>query len=330
MPVRDIAFKPRELTVPRRIGFLLIDGFALMSYSSAIEPFRAANVLADRPLYTWRHISTERPEVVASNGVRFLADHVVGENLALDTLFVCAGGNPALFNDAATFRWLRWIARRGVRIGGVSGGPFILARAQLLRGYRCTIHWEHMEAFIEAFPDVPVRPSLFEIDRDRLTCAGGIAALDMVHAILAEDHGSGLAVAVSEWFLQTHVRLGSGGQRMTLRERFGISNHRLIRVLEHMEMRVEEPTSRDALAALAGVSTRQLDRLFSKHLGTSLEAHYLAIRLDRARALLRQTMLPIVEVAMACGFASPSHFSRRYRARFGKPPIAERASTHQH
>ena len=131
------------------------------------------------------------------------AHHLVGADLDLDTLFVCAGGNPAAFADEATLQWLRRLARRGVRIGGVSGGPFILARAGLLDGYRCTIHWEHIPAFTEFFPGLNTKRSLYEIDRDRLTCAGGVAALDMMHALISAQHGRGLADEVGDWFLQT-------------------------------------------------------------------------------------------------------------------------------
>ena len=317
--------RPAE-SAPERVGFLLIPGFALMSYASAIEPLRAANQLAGRELYDWRHVSTGEAEIAASNGVAIAADHRVGDGAAFDTVFVCAGGNPAEFAHRPTLKWLRGQARRGVRLGGVSGGPFILARAGLLAGHRCTIHWEHIPAFVEQFPELEVERSLYVIDRDRLTSAGGIAALDLMHALIEHDHGPALAAAVSEWFLHTEVRSGSGPQRMTLRERFGTGNARLLKALERMEARLEEPASRAELAAAAGVSVRQLERLFAAHLRSSVGQHYRRIRLDRARLLLRQTAMPILEVAVACGFASPSHFSRAYRRRFGQAPRTARGS----
>src|SRR5215218_642546 len=173
-------------------------------------------------------------------------------------------------------------------------------------------------------PGPSVSNTLYEIDRERLTCAGGIAALDMMHALIEADHGHRLASAVSDWFLHSQVRLGSGPQRMTLRERFGVTHPRLLRVLERMEGAIEEPASRTALADLAGISPRQLERLFQAHLGLTIGEHYLRVRLDRAQALLRQTTMPVIDVAVACGFVSASHFSRSYRARFGFSPRAER------
>ncbi|MGY8667853.1 GlxA family transcriptional regulator [Bradyrhizobium sp. UFLA05-109] len=306
------------------VGFLLIPEFAMLPYVSVIEPLRAANRLSGRPLYRWSHISIDGEPAAASNGVRIHTEYRVGTNEHFDHVFVCAGGNPALFRHAPTFAWLRQLARRGVTIGGVSGGPYILARAKVLTGYRFTIHWEHAPAFVEDYPELDLRRSLYEIDRDRLTSSGGTAPLDMMHAVIAREHGSELAVAVSEWFLQTHVREGTGPQRMPLRERLGIAHAPLLRVIGRMEQTIENPVQRQELARLADVSLRHLERLFRQHLGCSLGEHYLALRLDRARDLVRQTSLSVLEIAMACGFTSASHFSRTYRARFGQAPRTER------
>ncbi len=156
-------------------------------------------------------------------------------------LFVCAGGNPAKFRHRQTLQWLRSLARSGTSMAGMSGGPFVLARAGLLDGHRCTLHWEHIPAFIEDFPDLDVRRTLYEIDRSRITCAGGISSLDMMIELIERDQGIELSGAVSEWYLRTQPRTGSGPQRMLLRERHGVSNERLIRVLTLMEARIEDP-----------------------------------------------------------------------------------------
>jgi transcriptional regulator GlxA family with amidase domain len=309
---------------PQVVGVLLLPDFSLLSYACAIEPLRAANRLSGRTLYAWRHISVDGAPVAASNGVEIRPDHGLDDAPPLHLLLVCAGGNPALFRDKRVLSRLRGLARRGVRLGGVSGGPYPLARAGLLDGRRATIHWEHFPAFVEDFPDVHATRSLFVIDGDRLTCSGGAAALDMMHALIEQEHGHELAAAVSDWFLQTQVRSGSGPQRMTLRERFDVSNPRLLRALEYMEAHLQEPASRTRLARQAGVSVRQLERLFADQLGSTIRAHYLRTRLDRARILLRQTTLPVIAVAAETGFATPSHFSRAYRSAFGRSPRQER------
>lgn len=328
MPNSDTNLSIHANHAPTHVGFLLIPDFALLPYASSIEPLRAANILSGRELYRWSHISIDGMPARASNGVAIAADAAVGTELRFDCLFVSAGGNPALFQHQPTFSWLRQQARRGVRIGGVSGGPYLLARANVLNGYRFTIHWEHAAAFLEEYPDLDLRRSLYEIDRDRLTCSGGTAPLDMMHAVIAREQGSDLALAVSEWFLQTQVREGTDPQRMKLRARLGIAHEPLLRVIGRMEQTLENPEPREALARLANISLRQLERLFRQHLRRSLGEHYMALRLDRARDLLRQTSLSVLEIALACGFASASHFSRSYSTRFGHPPRSERLPPH--
>jgi transcriptional regulator GlxA family with amidase domain len=309
---------------PHRFGFLLIDDFALMSFASAVEPLRAANILAGRTLYEWSHISTGAGAIAASNGLSVTADHTIADKIKFDTVLVCAGGNPAAFDDAKAIAWLRRLARSGCEIGGVSGGPFILARAGILDGVRCTIHWEHLPAFTEAFPDLVSTRTLFEIDRGRLTCGGGVAALDMMHALIRRDHGQSLAARVSDWYLQTAVRLGDSTQRISLLERVGTNNRSLIAAIGSMERQLASPMSRAALAKAAHVSVRQLERLFAKHLGVTIGQHYLALRLTKAQALLRQTSLPIVQIGAECGFANASHFARVYRGRFATLPSRDR------
>jgi transcriptional regulator GlxA family with amidase domain len=302
-----------------RIGFLLIDGFALMSYASVVEAFRAANVLSGRTLYEWKHISVREAFINVSNGARFRADAQIDDTLALDLLLVCAAGNPALFRDKRTFARLRYLASRKMRIGGVSGGPYILARAGLLDGYRCTIHWEHRPAFVEAFPQLDVQQGLYVIDRDRLTCAGGIAGLDLATALIAENHGRQLATMVNDWFLQTQLREAHATQRVSLRERYKSTNEKVLATLAAMEANLEEPLSRATLARRNQVSVRQLERLFRSNLRQTIGTTYMRIRLTRAAILLKESSVPLIDIALASGFASASHFSRAFKSWHGTP-----------
>ena len=309
---------------PTTVGFLLVPGFALMSYAAAIEPLRAANLISGRELYRWWHAAPGGKPVTASNGVAIIPDCGTSTERAADMVFMCAGGNPATFDDKSTLAWLRRLARKGVIIGGISGGPYILAKAGLLDERRATLHWEHLPAFREAFPDVEVVPSLFEIDGNRITCSGGISALDMMVALIERDHGRQLAASVGDWFLHTHIREGFGPQRMDLRYRLGVADEKLIAVLRAMEMSLETPLSRAVLARSAGISLRQLERLFKSKIGHGIHAHYRLIRLERARQLLRETTLSVLDVALATGFASASQFARAYANAFGEPPSRTR------
>jgi transcriptional regulator GlxA family with amidase domain len=312
---------PRAGRPIRSVGFLLIPNFGLMTYASAVEPLRAANHLAGRTLYRWWHAAPHDKPALASSGAAFIPDFRFGSDPGdLDLLLVCAGGDPTRFNDKRTFAWLKRLAARGIIIGGTSGGPVILAKAGLLRDRRCTVHWEHLPGLQESYPDLKLTRSLFEIDRDRITCSGGVAGLDLMVALIKQDHGYELGAAVSEWFLHTHVREGAGPQRMDLRFRLGIGDERLLQALKAMESQLEKPLPRQRLAKVAGLSLRALERLFREHLGRGIHSHYLSLRLKRARQLLRETSLSLLEIAVATGFRSASQFSRAFARAFGSPP----------
>ena len=195
-----------------------------------------------------------------------------------------------------------------------------------MQGRQMTIHWEYVDSLRERYPDLLISRNLFEIDRDRLTCAGGTAALDMMHVVIQTAHGRSLAAAVSDWFVHTKVRPGTQSQRMDIQDRSGVSDSRLIDVVRHMESRIDRPRSRSSLARDVGLSTRQLDRLFTKSFGKGLGRHYLELRIHRAQALLSQTDLPVIDVAIACGFASASHFSRAFKMIVGTPPTKARGN----
>lgn len=308
---------------PEQLGILLIDGFAMMSFACVIEPLRAANFLAGRELYRWQLLAPDAASVSASNGIAMASQPVAAAD-RFDTVLICAAGNPTRFRHRATLAWLRRQAKGGARIGGVSGAPFVMARAGLLAGRRATIHWEHVPAFREAFPDIDLRQTLFEIDGDRMTCGGGVAALDLMHALIERDHGAALAAKVSDWFLQTEIRGGSGLQRLAPGPRQGSGDPRLGAAIAAIEAAPEGRVSRHELAETAGLSQRQLERLFVAGTGLTPAAFQRRQRLERAHVLLSQSELSILEVALASGFATASHFSRAYRAQYGRPPSATR------
>jgi transcriptional regulator GlxA family with amidase domain len=214
--------------------------------------------------------------------------------------------------------------RKGVDIGALCTGSYILARAGLLNGYRCTIHWENLPSFVEDFPEIEVTSELFEIDRNRLTCAGGTAAIDMMLNIIAMQHGHELAASVADQFMHERIRDRHDRQRMSLQVRLGVRHPKLLTVIKAMEQNLEEPLSRGALASNARLSTRQLERLFRRYLRRSPARYYLELRLNKARLLLLQTNMSVIDVALACGFVSASHFSKCYRDFFGHTPRKER------
>lgn len=311
-------FTPPER--PYKIGILLIDGFALMSYSSAIEPLRAANQLAAKNLYDIRHIPVTGASSTSSSGAVIRAEAHVGEQVNFDLVLVVAGGDPLAFSDSRIFQWLRHLASRKVLLGGVSGGPVILAKAGVMQGRRMTVHWEHARQLAELQPSLALERTLYVIDRDRLTCAGGIAALDMMHTLISEHHNAEFATQVSDWFLHTDIRPSGGPQRAGLAQRYGITSQPVILAIEAMTNHLSDTLSLQQLANLAGVSPRQLNRLFKARLYMTTMAFYRQIRLDKARGLLRRSTFTTTEIALITGFSSSAHFSHAYRKKHGHPP----------
>lgn len=309
---------------PEPIGFLLVPKFSMMAFAAAVEPLRAANRMSGHALYSWHLLTKDGAPVAASNGIVLSPESSIAEARHLTTMFVCAGLDVHLYRDKEVFSWLRRLARNGVHIGALCSASHILARAGLLEGYRCTIHWENLLGFSEEFPDIDVSADLFEIDRNRFTCSGGTAALDMMLHRIAPRYGKELATAVSDQLIHDRIRGPQDQQRLTLQSRLGIRDAKLLSVVAQMEANIEEPLSRNALARSVELSTRQLERLFGDKLGGTPRRYYLGLRLRHARQMLLQTDLSVLGVALACGFVSASHFSKCYREYFDKTPRDER------
>lgn len=317
--------KTRVVDAPvHKIGFLLIDDFALMSYASASEPLRAANLLAGRELYEVHNISVGGARAFSSGSASVKTLAQIGEGTDFDYLFVCAGPDPQAFRDKRVMQWLRLLSRRGVILGGVSGGPVILAAAGLMEGYRMTVHWEHAPSLVEIAPNLLLEKSIFVVDRDRITCAGGIAPLDMMHEIIASHHGQPFATRVSDWFMHTDIRASGQPQRAGYVARYGTTSAPVIRAIEVMENHMDDPLDLAQIADLSGVGPRQLNRLFREKIGSGTMAFYRDLRLEKAKNLLSQSPLPITEIALATGFCSSAHFAKTFRNRFGAPPSSFR------
>ncbi len=312
----------REL--PERVGFLIVPRFSMMAFFSAVEPLRIVNRLSGRGLYSWHIFSCDGAPVEASNGMTVMAEAAIADVERFPVVIVCASFDPQLSESKALLNWLRRLDRQGTVLGGLDTGTHVLARAGLLGGHRVTLHWENLPGFAEEFPDIEVSSELFEIDRKRMTCSGGTAAIDLMLHLIWARHGEALAVGVSEQLLHDRIRNPGDHQRMALGLRLGVRHPKLLSIVDAMEKAVEEPLGLDRLAALGGISRRQLERLFRGHLDDTPTGYYLKLRLRRARHLLEQTDLGVLQVAMACGFVSAPYFSRAYRSLFGRSPREDR------
>ncbi len=311
--------------VPERLGYLLVPQFSMMSFTASIEAYRAANRVSGRQLYDWRLFTVDGQPVEGGNGIAIMPHSKINTTEKLDTIIVCSGLDPQNYLFPEAIGWLRHWSSRGAVLGGLCNGTYLLAQAGLISNYRCTVHWENLPGFLETYPDLDVSMKVFEVERNRFTCAGGTAALDMTLHLIGEQHGASMKAAVSEQFVHTMVREGAAPQRMDLRQRIGVSHPKLLAAIREIEGHLDEPLSRRDLADRVGLSTRQLERLFRVYMGQTPTRYYLEARLRHARQLLAQTSLSILEVALASGFASASHFAKSYRALFGHPPRHERA-----
>jgi len=309
---------------PTRVGILVLPGFALMSYACTVEPFRAANLLSRRVLYDIVNIAIDGKTIPSSGQCRVTAQANIAEPVALDILFVVAGGDPMAFDNSRVLNWISRMSRRRVLLGGVSGGPVILAKAGVMSQRRMTVHWEHAAELAEISPHLLIEKSLYVIDRDRVTCAGGTAPMDLMHALIAREHGVHFANLVSDWFLHTEIRPSGGQQRGGLVERVGTINAEILGAVDAMENHIADPLTLQHLAGMAGISPRQLNRLFTEKLGKSTMKYYREMRLDVAQRMLQNAPMAVTEIALATGFANSSHFSTSYRAYFGAAPSSAR------
>ncbi|PZO73904.1 MAG: GlxA family transcriptional regulator, partial [Mesorhizobium amorphae] len=304
------------------------DKFSMFSLAAAIDTVRSANRLLGREAYRWTTVSPDGEAVMASNGLPLKVDYAVSDLPAVDILFVCAGLSLEFPGKSKVLAALRTIGRRGGALGALSVGSHVLAEAGQLDGFRCTIHWENRAGFTEKFPDIEVTGHVFEIDRKRYTCAGGTTSIDLMLEIVRTDWGASLANLVANQFQHERIRGPSDRQRVGPERDLSGKSDKLRRIVEKMADHLDEPLSAVQLAKAASLSVRQVERLFLRHLSMTPGRYYMRLRLERARELLRQTNMPILDVAIATGFTSHSYFAQSYRLLFGRPPSEERRTTY--
>ncbi|MBB3062000.1 GlxA family transcriptional regulator [Microbulbifer rhizosphaerae] len=313
-------------TQPYRVGFLLIQNFTLVALATSIEPLRMANQLSGTELYTWQLLSVDGETVVASDGISIAPDASIADKKPFDIVIVVGGVDITRSFTRKETLWLQSMAQKHVMLGAVCTGAYVLASAGLLDGYNCSAHWECLPALQERFPKVNWTNRLYTLDRDRMTCTGGGVPMDMMLSLMTRQHGQALVGAICDMFVCDRVRPDNELQRTPLRRLLSSDQPKLAEVTELMEANIEEPIELEELASFVGISRRQLERLFLKHLNCTPSRYYLKLRLNRARQLLKQTTNSIIEVAAMCGFVSAPHFSRCYRKYIGISPKEERAA----
>lgn len=309
-----------------RVFFVLLPEFTLMSLSGVMECLRLANRFAEAEVYKWALVSEDGQPVPCSAGIPLPVESALPETRSGDLVILCGGLRIRENSHKPVINWLRRESRRGASFAGICTAAWTMAEAGLLTDRRATIHWENQEAFGEQFPDVELTKSVFTIDGPRMTSAGGTASIDLMLSRIAQDHGESLASGVADQMIYSAIRTAQDVQRLSVPTRIGVRHVKLAEVIQRMEQNTEEPISPATLAKDVGLSTRQLERLFRRYLSRSPKRYYMELRLQKARNLLLQTEMSVINVALACGFTSPSHFSKCYRAQYNTTPYRERGT----
>lgn len=308
----------------RSFNFILCQEFSMLCLAAAVDALRAANLITGQPFYHWHMVSHDGGPVKASNGMEIACDAPIDAMPPAEISFVVASGTLTPPGYQRIVNALRVAGRRGAALGALSIGTHLLAQAGQLEKRRCTIHWEHQAVFKETFPDIECTGAVYEIDGNRYTAAGGTTGIDLMLALVSADFGRHVATKVANNFQYEHIRDHDDRQRVSIEPNLSGKSEKLKRVAELMADNLEEPLNAEALADSVALSVRQVERLFLKHLNSTPGRYYMRLRLERAQQLLRQTNMPILEVALATGFTSHSYFAQSYRLQFGKAPSNER------
>ena len=316
----------QEVDKTKRFVFVLLDNFTMLCFAAALESLRIANRMAGREIYSWRIIGEGGDYINCSAGTGFKLDGDLEDLNRDDVVMLCGGIDVQKATSKRLLGWLRREARKGLPVAGLCTAAYSLAKAGLLDGKRATIHWENQDSFAEEFQEVELTKSVFVVDEKRLTTAGGTSSIDLMLKLIADDTDEQLANAVADQLIYSSIRTDQDTQRLSVPTRIGVRHPKLSQVIQIMEQNIEEPISPSILAKDVGMSTRQLERLFRRYLNRSPKRYYMELRLQKARNLLMQTDMSVINVALACGFASPSHFSKCYRAHYDTTPYRERGT----
>jgi AraC family carnitine catabolism transcriptional activator len=315
---------PREHSL-RNIAFLVCPEFSNLGLAAATEPLFIANWLVQAPLFDWKIVSRDALPVHASNGRNMTVDGGLEAASACQSVFVLSSFDTnAVVRDRRVIAWLKRQHQHGVEIVGIENGSILLAEAGLLNGRRVAVHWDNIIGFREHYPDTIPVAELYARSGKVVTCAGAAAVVDLMIAWMSWNGAAELADEVAEHLLIGRARSAATPQRFVPAEAAQAPDAVIARARAIMAEHIEEPLACAELARRAGLSLRQLERRFKTEVHSSVLQQYLLVRIAKAHQLLQQTSLPVTEVALACGFASPEYFCRLYRSMLGCSPSADR------
>ncbi|UFM67225.1 GlxA family transcriptional regulator (plasmid) [Paracoccus sp. MA] len=313
------------MSKPQHFVFALVEDYTHLAFACAVDPLRIANLISGKELYRWSYASLDGETAISSDGTAIVVQHRFESIPPCDRVFVLSGINMRHKDFRNLIASLRTLDRGGrTKIGALCSGAYVLAKAGLLNGKQAAIHWEYHDSFMEEFPEVNLVRNVFVADEKYITASGGTATADLMLNLIEQEHGYDLSVAVSDQMVYNAVRGSSSAQKVSLQSRSGMRNSHLVRAIEIMRERLDDPIPPSAIARKIGISTRQLERLFGKYLNTAPKKYFMEMRLEKARHLLLQTEMSVTDIALSCGFDNPGNFSRVYRTAFGVTPMMQR------
>ena len=309
---------------PLTVDLLILPETSLLSLASVMEPMRGANRVAGRRLFEWRLWSADGATPESSSGLPIAVSGAFDPGQAAEAVIALSSFNVDQYGTAHVLGLLRRAARRARAMGGVEAGAWLMARAGLLDGRRATTHWEDLDAFAAAHPEIDVRPDRFVVDGPRFTTGGASPALDMMLHLVRARYGYAIALDVASLFIYDQARGAEDPQRQVSLGRLGWREPRLREAVALMEGALAEPLAVAEIASAVGCSPRRLEELFRARLGVGPYGYYLTLRLNAGRRLALETALTMAEIADTTGFSSASAFARAFRSRFGESPGAAR------
>jgi len=303
---------------PLTLALLVLPQASILEVASTLDPMRSANRHLGSEIYRWRVVSPDGQAVPLTCGLELPSNGPLRAAEGADALIVIAGFQQWQGATPHLIRELSRMAPRFAAVGAIDAGPWVLARAGLLNGYKATVHWEDLEDFAAAHPGVDVQPDRFVIDRGRFTAGGAAPAADLMLHLIRARHGPALALQVAASFITT-ARDGHEPQ-VSPRKADPRLDPRVAMAIARMEARLDTPEPTPDLARAVGLSPRRLEQIFTENLGLTPAAYALTLRLQAARRMITDTRHPMAEVALRCGFSSASSLSRAFRAKFGLAP----------
>lgn len=313
----------QEGETAKTIAMVLFDGVLMLDITGPMDAFAVANrFLPEERRYRMLTLGVEDGLIRSSCGLQVKADFALAEAPKNVDLLLVPGG-PGAYDDhhPVIQEWLPEATRNAKRFGAICTGAFLLGKAGLLDGYRCTTHWNYIGRLVQRHPEAKVESEqIYVVDRNLITSGGITAGIDMALAIVAEDHGKELALEVAKVLLVVMKRQGGQTQFGPLLASVTRDGSPVARVQAYVVDHIEQMYSVQSMADMVAMSSRNFARSFQREAGMTPMQFVQNARIDHARRLLEGTNLPLKTIATRCGFCTAKYMRKVFSERIGVSP----------